>query len=163
MYNRPVMSKERYLTATRLILAACFCVSSGQAQSSGSVALTGQITSPVEGPMEGVLVSAKGAGTNITVTVVSNDKGNFSFSGSQLKPGKYAVNIRAVGYEISSPKGESAPQPPQLAPDKHTPPLLVSVDIAPNKTTKLDLKLAKSIDLASQLTKAEWVMSIPGT
>ena len=34
----------------------------------------GQITSQEEGPMEGVVVSAKGAGTNITISVVSDSK-----------------------------------------------------------------------------------------
>jgi streptogramin lyase len=38
-----------------------------------------------------------------------------------------------------------------------------SADIAARKTTTVDLKLGKTKDLPSQLTNAEWLMSIPGT
>ena len=139
--------------------------SPGKAQAADSVALTGKVTSQEEGPMEGILVSAKGAGTNITITVVSDSKGSYSFPRARLKPNKYAVSIRAVGYEISSPGAfETVPnQPPQLAPDKHTAPLSLPVEIVGSKTARLDLKLAKSTDLASQLSKAEWILSFPGT
>ena len=41
--------------------------------------LNGRITSAEEGPMEGVLVSAKKSGSNITITVVSDRDGRFSF------------------------------------------------------------------------------------
>jgi len=42
-------------------------------------ALTGQVTSAEEGAMEGVLVSAKKAGSTVTITVVSDAQGNYSF------------------------------------------------------------------------------------
>ena len=42
-------------------------------------ALGGQVTSAEEGAMEGVLVSAKRAGSNMTITVVSDEKGRYSF------------------------------------------------------------------------------------
>ena len=44
-----------------------------------NAALTGVVSSDEEGAMEGVLVSAKKTGTNITVTVVSDRGGRFSF------------------------------------------------------------------------------------
>ena len=37
------------------------------------------------------------------------------------------------------------------------------MDIAPQKTAALDLKLRKTSDLASQLSNAEWLVSFPGT
>ena len=114
--------------------------------------------------MEGVLVSAKGAGTNITISVVSDSKGRYSFPSARVKPNKYSVSIRAVGYEIGSPSNfEPGPQPlPAWAPDKHTPAALLPVEIAANKTTQLDLKVVKASDLASQLSKGEWLWSFPG-
>ena len=142
-----------------------FASVSGQAQNSAPAALTGQVTSQEEGPMEGVLVSAKGAGSNMTVTVVTDDKGTYSFPKAKLKPNKYFLTVRAVGYEISSPTTfEPAPkQAPQFAPDRHSSSLAVPVEIAANKTAHLDLKLTKITDPASQLSKAEWLMSFPGT
>src|SRR5712672_1350225 len=62
--------------------------------------LSGIVSSPAEGPMEGVLVSAKKDGSTITITVVSDEKGRYSFPASRLSPGKYALKVRAVGYEL---------------------------------------------------------------
>ncbi len=113
-----------------------------RAKNSGAAALTGQVSSQEEGPMEGVLVSAKGAGTAITVTVVSDSQGRYSFPRTKLQPGRYALSIRAVGYNLESP---------------------AVVDIPPNQTAPADLRLAKTADLSTQLTSAEWIMSAPGT
>ena len=63
--------------------------------SAQSAALTGQVTSAEEGAMEGVLVSAKLAGSNKTITVVSDEKGRYAFPASRLEPGKYTLTIRA--------------------------------------------------------------------
>src|SRR5262245_25366936 len=68
-----------------------------------SQALAGKVSSPEEGAMEGVLISAKKEGSTITVTVVSNAEGRYSFPATKLSPGKYALNVRAVGYELESP------------------------------------------------------------
>ena len=51
--------------------------------------------------MEGVLVSAKKDGSTITTTVVSDDKGHYSFPAGRLEPGHYTLTIRAVGYRSS--------------------------------------------------------------
>src|SRR5256885_907337 len=63
-------------------------------------ALSGQITSAEEGAMEGVLVSAKRAGSTITVTVASDTQGRYSFPAAKLEPGQYALRIRAAGYDL---------------------------------------------------------------
>src|SRR3954466_7382101 len=104
-------------------------------------ALSGKVTSNEEGAMEGVLVSAKKAGGTITVTVVSDEQGRYSFPAKRLAPGNYELRVRAVGYEIDSPK---------------------SVAVT-NKGTVAELKLRKSADLAAQLSNGEWITSMPGT
>src|SRR5439155_3115205 len=63
-------------------------------------ALTGQVSSAEEGAMEGVLVSAKKAGSTITTTVVSDKQGRYSFPAARLEPGKYALKVRAAGYDL---------------------------------------------------------------
>jgi hypothetical protein len=66
-------------------------------------ALSGKVTSAEEGAMEGVLVSAKKEGATITITVVSDAQGQFSFPASRLDAGKYAISIRAIGYDLQGP------------------------------------------------------------
>lgn len=112
------------------------------AQARAPIALTGQVTSTEEGPMEGVLVSAKKSGSSITITVVSDREGRYRFPEARLEPGEYALRIRAVGYELERP---------------------ATATIVSPKTTTVDLKLQKARDLASQLTNAEWFASFPGT
>jgi streptogramin lyase len=109
---------------------------------SPSAALTGRVSSTEEGPMEGVLVSAKRDGSTITVTVDSDEQGRYTFPRSRLEPGQYSLRIRAVGYELDSP---------------------ASVQITAQKTATVDIKLRKKQDFSSQLTNTEWLLSMPGT
>ena len=55
-------------------------------------ALSGTVSSADDGPMEGVLVSAKRANSNITVTVVSNAQGRYAFPAAEARPG----DVRAL-------------------------------------------------------------------
>src|SRR5262245_7682729 len=107
-----------------------------------NAALTGQISSAEEARMEGVLVSAKRDGSTITITVVSDEQGRYRFPSAKLGPGKYLLSIRAVGFDLDGSK---------------------TSDVAPGKTTTLDLKLVKTRDLAAQLSNTEWLASFPGT
>jgi virginiamycin B lyase len=111
-------------------------------QSAPSAALTGQVTSDQEGAMEGVVVSAKKPGSIIKVSVTTDAQGRYSFPENRLEPGEYTITIRAVGYDIAVPTKAS---------------------VATEKTTTSDIKLKKAHNLASQLTNAEWMMSVPGT
>jgi streptogramin lyase len=108
----------------------------------GAAALTGLVTSAQEGPMEGVLVTAKKAGSTVATTVVTDKDGRYSFPAARLEPGNYTIKIRAVGYDLDG-KG--------------------AADIAADKTANVDLKLKTTRSLASQLTNAEWIQSMPGT
>jgi streptogramin lyase len=103
-------------------------------------ALTGQVSSAEEGAMEGVLVSAKKQGSTITTTVVTNDKGQFSFPADRIEPGHYTITIRAAGYDLVGPK---------------------QVDVAGGGASA-DLKLAKTKNVHAQLSSAEWLVSAPG-
>jgi len=70
------------------------------AQTASTAALTGHVTSQEESAMEGVLVSAKRAGSKITLTVVSDEHGQYSFPRNRLEPGPYSIRIRAVGDDL---------------------------------------------------------------
>src|SRR4051794_28221885 len=89
------------MRVTFLLVAAFFC-HLALAQSERA-ALTGQVSSKEEGAMEGVLVSAKRAGSTITLTVVSDAQGRYSFPAARLAPGQYALKVRAAGFELEKP------------------------------------------------------------
>jgi virginiamycin B lyase len=122
-------------------LLAWLLIAGTAAAQSPQAALKGKITSDREGAMEGVVVSAKRAGSTITVSVVSDAKGDYSFPASRLQDGRYALTIRAAGYVL-----EGAP----------------TVELSAGKPAVADLKLAPTQQLAEQLTNAEWMASAPG-
>jgi virginiamycin B lyase len=105
------------------------------------LALTGRVTSSQEGAMEGVLVSAQRTGSPVSVTVVTNQAGRYSFPVGRLAPGHYALRIRAIGYELDGP---------------------AAADVAAKGTVTADLALRKVDDIASQMTSTEWLISMPG-
>src|SRR5882757_2937798 len=117
-------------------LGATLAASAVQAQ-----VLAGKVSSTQEPTMEGVLVSLKKEGSTIATTVVTNDKGEYSFPDGRIDAGKYAITIRAAGYVLDGPK---------------------SVEI-PAGGGKADLKLNKTRNLAAQLSNGEWLASAPGT
>jgi virginiamycin B lyase len=104
-------------------------------------AVSGRVAS-AEGPMEGVIVSAKASGKSITVSVVSDRDGRFEFPAARLTPGHYKLAIRAVGYDLAAP---------------------AEADVTTARTAVIDLALRPTEDLAAQLTNAEWLASFPGT
>jgi len=113
----------------------------GAAAGDPAVALSGIVSSAEEGAMEGVLVSARRAGSTITTTVVSDRQGRYAFPRARIEPGDYTLRIRAVGYQLEP----------------------VPVAIAKERPATADLKLSKASDVAAQLTNAEWLASMPGT
>jgi len=134
------MRFERHsLAATAVVTLALAAYSTGAA---AQAALAGKVSSAEEGAMEGVLVSAKKAGSTITITVVSDAKGRYSFPAAKLDSGRYAIRIRAVGYDLEGPG---------------------AADVAPGKAATLDLRLKKTSDLAAQLSNGEWMASVPGS
>src|SRR5512138_3667589 len=108
----------------------------------GEAALTGTVRSEAEGKMEGVVVTARRAKSIVQVSVTTDAEGRYSFPQDRLQPGEYTLSIRAVGYDMESPAKAT----------------VTSIEPA-----TADIKLQKTKNLASQLTNAEWMMSIPGT
>ena len=131
------MKTRRLLLIAGGVLAALLLQAASvrfHAQSQAPSALSGQVTSTEEGPMEGVLVSAKRTGGTITTTVVSDEKGRYAFPASRLEPGHYNLSVRAVGYDLEAPE---------------------TTDIPASGPVTANLKLHKTSDLAAQLTNAE--------
>ena len=101
-------------------------ISATDARAQAAAALAGQVTSAEEGPMEGVVVSAKKQGSTITVSVITDEQGRYSFPANRLEPGEYALSIRAVGYDLDGPR---------------------KAEIAGGQATTADLKLRKTRNL----------------
>ena len=56
-----------------------------------SGALSGEVTSMEEGPMEGVLVTVKKDDSTISITVSSNAQGRYVFPTSKIGAGRYSI------------------------------------------------------------------------
>src|SRR5437870_3338646 len=125
--------------AAMLLLTAPYLVT---AQTQAPAAVTGKVSSDAESAMEGVVVSAKKASSTVTVSVISDAQGRYSFPADRLEPGQYSLRIRAVGYELAAP---------------------AKADVAAEQTTTVDLKLRKTKNLSAQLSNAEWMTILPGT
>jgi len=129
-------------TRTLTLIAAAACAAMlchAPAQAQAQTAVTGKVTSAAEGAMEGVVVKAKKG--IVTVSVVSNEKGEFSFPSSKLGPGEYALSIKATGYDLDGPK---------------------SLTVAGEQPVSIDVKLVPTKNLAAQLSNLEWILSVPG-
>jgi virginiamycin B lyase len=121
--------------------AAYLLVSAAAALAQGAPPLRGTVASDREGPMEGVLVSARKAGSTIAVTVVTDAKGEYAFPAGRLEPGSYQLKIRAAGYALD---GAGA------------------TEIPSGQTAIADLKLKPAPITSAQLTVSEWLTSAPG-
>ena len=125
-----------------IAMALSFILATAFEVHANGIALTGQVSSQKEKVMEGVVVGAKKDGSTMTVNVVSDAKGRFTFPSDKLEPGHYALKIRAAGYDLEGPQ---------------------SVDVTAGKTVTANLKLKSAENPSAQLTDAEWLLSIPGT
>src|SRR5256885_16592296 len=128
------------MTIRVLIIATTAAAAFISAVPASAQVLSGQVSSAEEGAMEGVVVSAKKAGSTITVSVVSDADGKFSFPPTKLEAGHYSLRVRAIGFDLDGPN---------------------AVAVGP-QTAPVSIKLKKTQDLARQLTSSEWYMSFPG-
>ncbi|HEX2824880.1 MAG TPA: SMP-30/gluconolactonase/LRE family protein [Burkholderiales bacterium] len=130
------------MLARSLLPAAALLLASHAYAAQDPVALAGTVSSAEEGAMEGVLVNAKKADSNRTVTVVTDASGRYEFPAKYLEPGKYTIGIRAAGYDL---------------------PAQATADVTGKSAASADLKLVKTRNLAAQLSNGEWLYSAPGT
>jgi streptogramin lyase len=136
-----VMSLRSMVAIIGCLVVATWLAGTGHSAAQAGAALAGQVTAG-SAALEGVLVSAKKSGSTVTVTVVSGKDGRYSFPAARLEPGQYSLRIRATGYDLEGPD---------------------QILVAADKTATADLVLRKTGDIASQLTNAEWLASMPGT
>ena len=139
------MSRTKLLVWTKIPATFLGLVFAGvvMGETPHSSPLAGKVISQAEGAMEGVIVGAKKQGSTITTWVVSNAQGEYNFPRERLGPGRYAISVRAVGYELPKTSVEVTAQVAQL-------------DLQLQKVTTVSR-------VAMQLSNGEWFMSVPGT
>ena len=137
----PRRSVSAFLLLATIALVALWSGPPVRAQATPA-AISGRVSSADAGAMEGVYISAKMTGSPITVSVMTDSAGRYTFPRSRLAPGTYAISIRAIGYELDN-----------------TGPVTVTAD----KPAQRDLTLRKASDVSLQMSSAEWLMSFPGT
>jgi streptogramin lyase/nicotinamidase-related amidase len=142
LVNAPRLADRVSLTKVDMIKWLVAAAAQAAPPATTPSALSGQVTSAKEGPMEGVVISAKQTGSTITISVLSDDKGHYRFPASKIGPGEYKVQIRAIGYDLDGP---------------------ATVVVRPDKAATLDLNLHAVDDISEQMTPAEWIASVPGT
>ena len=125
-----------------LAVAGALAFHTGAALAQAADSLVGQVTSAQEGAMEGVVVSARKAGSIVTVSVMTDQTGHYRFPTARLEPGSYALAIRAAGYDLDGK---------------------ATAEVVSAKTATADLKLKPTRNLPAQLSNAEWLASMPGT
>jgi len=130
----------RVLLAALVVFSICHF---SDLQAAEGPALSGTVSSEAEGPMEGVLVKARRAGSKITISVVSDEHGRYAFPSDRVGPGSYTLSVRATGYDL---------------PNKSIP-----VTVASNTVTDLKLNKMSTSALVEQLMPSEVEMSLPGT
>src|SRR5213594_2841088 len=136
------MTRRLLFVVSAGLVFIAFLAGRGPTAAQTSTALTGRVSSAEEGAMEGVVVSAKKAGSTVTVSVVSDAQGRFSFPSAKLGSGSYSLKVRATGYELDGPG---------------------SVEITLALPVAVDLKRRRVRDITPQMTNAEWIESFPGT
>ena len=134
--------KVAYILGVTTALALPLGATMLSADERAPAALIGQVTSEAEGAMEGVVVTARKDNSIVSTSVTSDAAGRYVFPENRLDPGRYTIAIRAIGYELGGP---------------------TTANVIAEQTAKVDLKLKITGDLPSQLSNAEWMMSIPGT
>ena len=140
------MSIHSYCCARRRTVAAIIGLGAlaawpGQAAAEPGYVLAGQVSSAKEGPMEGVIVSARKAGSTITVSVVSDGTGRYRFPADRLSDGRYVLSVRASGYELEAAR---------------------TADLSKGGDAVADLTLRPAAVTPEQITNAEWLASAPG-
>jgi virginiamycin B lyase len=133
---------KQYLTAatTGFVFQVGLALTTAQAQS--AFALTGKVSSAAEPVMEGVVVSVRKDGSVITISVVTEEKGQYNFPAERLEHGHYSISTRAVGYDLDGPR---------------------TAVVTAGQVVTADLRLKPTRNLSAQLTNAEWLISMPGS
>ncbi len=136
------MRMKRLLSSAAAIVAIPVLAAVAHAEPGLSGSVTGG-----GGAMEGVLVTAKKAGSTIAYTVVTGADGRYSFPRGKIEGGDYSLRIRATGYDLDGASRDGA----------------LKATVGADAPTTVDLRLTATRNLASQLVNAEWLMSMPGT
>ena len=144
--TKSARSSIRYLCLAGLlaVLAAAYSYfGATQTYAQGQSLLEGKITSSGGAAVAAIPVRAQRANSNITVSVYTNSRGEYSFPAwSDATPGTYAVSVQLPDFERVTREG---------------------VALAAGRTTRVDLTLQPRQPTLADATATDIVMALPGT
>ena len=138
-----IHSYARAAILMAVLAAACACGSKAAPSAGEAPLLNGRVSSAHGDPLAGIPVRAHRQNSNMTVSVYSNSRGEYSFPGwSDVAPGSYNVAIELPDFEHVNREG---------------------VLLTAEKTAPLDFTLQSRQPLFSEATAAEITMALPGS
>ena len=146
--NRPKSARSRLGNAAAagfvMALAAAYAYfGAAETRAQGTSLLEGKVVSTGGAAVAWVPVRAHRANSNMTVSVYTNGRGEYSFPAwSDVAPGEYSVAIQLPDFEPLTRDG---------------------VALAVGKTTRVDLTLQPRQPTIATATPAEIVAALPGT
>src|SRR5258708_25348980 len=103
-----IMRMKHVLLSTAASLAVALVAASlGAVTAQAESGLSGQVTA-AEGPLEGVLVTAKKNGSTIPYTVPSHEKGRYSFPAGKNQSSDKTPRIRATRLDLHAAHRDDA-------------------------------------------------------
>lgn len=93
--RKEILRIQRVFTLVLLVLAACMCGSSGNAQGFGSI--VGSVTDSTGAVVRNAQITATATLTGVQTSTTTSDLGQYTFP--TLLPTQYAVSVSAAGFE----------------------------------------------------------------
>ncbi|HKC56218.1 MAG TPA: carboxypeptidase-like regulatory domain-containing protein, partial [Vicinamibacterales bacterium] len=124
----------------RMLLVAAALVWVGAINGAGDTAkssLTGTAKGAGGAALEGVVVSARASGSNITTSVLTDERGDYVFP--PLDSGRYDVWAQATGYQVAR----------------------ASLAIDDGRQARQTFALPTTDDVTPQLSASEWFSAMP--
>ncbi len=138
-----IHSYTRAAILMAVVAAACACVSPDASFAAEAPLLNGRVSSSSGGPLAGIPVRAHRQNSNITVSVYTNSRGEYSFPDwSNVAPGSYDVAIELPDFEHVNRE---------------------AVLLTAGKTARLNFTLQSRQPLLSEATAAEIAIALPGS
>ncbi|MGH9784110.1 MAG: carboxypeptidase-like regulatory domain-containing protein, partial [Terriglobia bacterium] len=133
-----------WLAGLLVVLAAAYAYfGPTQTYAQGPSLLEGKVTSARGEAVAAIPVRALRANSNMTVSVYTNSRGEYSFPAwSDVSPGTYSVSVQLPDFERVTRDG---------------------VTLAAGRTTRLDLTLQPRQPVLADATATDIVMALPGT
>lgn len=130
----------KYWVLLIVVAAGAGCGAGSSSSDGNGSPLSGRLLSSNGEPVAGIPIRAHRQGSNVTVTVYSNQQGRYAFQ--EMVPGAYTVSIRVAEFEPVEREG---------------------VNLTPQEPVQLEFDLLSRPPAFEELTTAELLLAFPVT